>query len=115
MGGLLKKEKQLRLADASDALAGLHHQLQIMIGVFNYKKTHVSGSGQQANTHACTLMTQILDKIHLFTNRYRASWLMLTKLDPNGEWQNNYLLLHAQDVQGPGHDWDNTPKGWRKA
>ena len=46
VGGLLKKEKQPHLADVSDALAGLHRQLQIMIGVFNYKKTHVSGSGQ---------------------------------------------------------------------
>ena len=104
VGGLLEKEKQLHLADASDALAGLHRQLWIMIGVFNYKKTHVSGSGQQANTHAHTLMTQISDKIHLFADRYQASWLVLTKLDPNGEWQNNYLLLNAQDVQGPGRD-----------
>ena len=46
VGGLLKKEKQLCLADANDALAGLRRQLRIMMGVFNYKKAHVSGSGQ---------------------------------------------------------------------
>ena len=73
VGGLLEKEKQLHLADASDALAGLHCQLRIMIGVFNYKKAHVSGSGQRANNHARTLMTQISDKIHLFADRYQAS------------------------------------------
>ena len=70
MGGLLEKEKQLHLADANDALAGLRRQLQIMMGIFNYKKAHVSGSGQRANTHAQTLMTQISDKIHLFADRY---------------------------------------------
>lgn len=43
VGGLLEKEK---LADANDALAGLRRQLRIMMGVFNYKKAHVSGSGQ---------------------------------------------------------------------
>ena len=86
-----------------------------MIGVFNYKKAHVSGSGQRANTHARTLMTQISDKIHLFADRYRASRLALTKLDPNGEWQNNYLPLRAQDVRGPGRDWDDTPEGRRRA
>ena len=115
VGGLLEKEKQLCLADASDALAGLHRQLRIMIVVFNYKKTHVSGSGQQVNTCAHTLMTQISDKIHLFADCYWASRLVLTKLDPNGEWQNNYLPLHAQDVWGPGCDWDDTPEGWRRA
>ena len=113
--GLLEKEKQLRLADANDALAGLRRQLQIMMGVFNYKKAHVSGSGQRANTHARTLMTQISDKIHLFADRYRAARLALTKLDPDGEWQNVYLPLHTQDIRGPGRNWDDTPEGRRAA
>lgn len=115
VGGLIEKEKQLRHADASDALAGLRRQLRIMMGVFNYKKTHVSGSGQRANTRARTLMSQISDKVHLCADRYRAARLALTKLDPDGEWQKIYLPLHTKDVRGPGRDWDDTPEGRRAA
>ena len=56
-------------------------------------------------------MTQISDKIHLFANHYQAAQLALTKLDPDGEWQNVYLPLHTRDIQGPGCDWDDTPDG----
>lgn len=55
--GLLDKEKRLRLAEAEDSLSALRRQLRIMNGVFNYKKSHVSGSGQRANTRARTLMS----------------------------------------------------------
>ena len=60
-------------------------------------------------------MTQISDKIHLFADRYRAARLALTKLDPDGEWQNVYLPLRTQDIRGPGRNWDDTPEGRRAA
>jgi hypothetical protein len=50
--GLLKKERRLHVAEADDALCTLRRQLQIMTSVFNYKKVHVSGTGQRANTRA---------------------------------------------------------------
>lgn len=50
VSSLLKKEKQLREVEATDTLNSLCCQLCIMMGVFQYKKTHVSGAGQRANT-----------------------------------------------------------------
>lgn len=100
--GLLQKEKTLRVAEATDALNGLRRQLRIMTGVFNYKKTHVSGTGQRSNTRARTLMAQVSDKTRLFAERYRAARRSLVVLDPNGEWQDTLKPLQAKDVRGMG-------------
>ena len=112
--GLLDKEKCLRLAEAEDSLSALRHQLRIMNGVFNYKKSHVSGSGQWANTRACTLMSRVMDKTRLFAAWYRAARSSLVQLDPNGEWQSYLLPLLTKDVRGPGRDDDDISKGRRE-
>lgn len=112
--GLIEKEQKLRHAEATDALSGLCRQLRIMNGVFNYKKTHVSGSGQRANTRARTLMSQITTKINLFVERYRAARLALTKLDPDGDWQVTLRVLNAEDVRGPARGQDDESEGRRE-
>lgn len=112
--GLLDKEKRLRLAEAEDSLAALRRQLRIMNGVFNYKKTHVSGSGQRANTRARTLMSRVTDKTRLFAERYRAARQYLAVLDPNGEWQRHLLPLLTKDVRGPGRNEDEPSEGRRE-
>ena len=57
VNGLVDKECCLQLAEADDALVPLRHQLCITTRVFNYKKTHVSGTGQKANTRAWTMLS----------------------------------------------------------
>lgn len=113
IAGLLDKEKRLRVAEADDALNALRRQLRIMTGVFNYKKTHVSGMGQRANTRARTLMAQITDKTRLFAERYRAARLALSKLNPNGDWQVRLQPLRTEDVRGPGRG-DEESEGRRE-
>jgi hypothetical protein len=67
-------------------LAALYRQLRITTGVFNYKKTHVSGTGQKSNTRARTLLSQLTAKTKLFADRYQAARKALVSLDPNGDW-----------------------------
>lgn len=68
--GLIEKERCLRLAEADDALVALRQQLRITTGVFNYKKTHVLGTGQKSNTRARTLLSQLMAKTKMFADRY---------------------------------------------
>lgn len=114
VSGLLEKEARLRLAQAHDSLNKLRHQLRIMTYVFNYKKTHVSGSGQRANTRARTLMARVTDKTRLFADEYRAARQSLLKLDPSGEWQDQLRPLLAIDVRGPGRYDDDDSEGRRE-
>lgn len=112
--GLLEKEKRLREAEATDALNALRRQLRIMMGVFQYKKTHVSGAGQRANTRARTMMTKISEKTQLFVERYRAARLALSRIDPDGAWSTTFLPLRTKDVRGPQRNDDDESEGRRK-
>lgn len=114
VSGLVDKEKRLREAEAIDALNGLQRQLRVMMGVFNYKKTHVSGAGQRANTRARTMMTKISDKTQLFAERYRAARLALSRIDPDGEWSVTLLPLRSRDIRGPQRDDDDESEGRRE-
>jgi hypothetical protein len=84
---LAEKECRLRLAESNDALVALRCQLRITSSVFNYKKNHVSGTGQRANTRARALLSQLTMKTRLIADRYRAARNALSVLDPNGTWQ----------------------------
>jgi hypothetical protein len=114
VSGLLEKERRLRLAEADDALVALRRQLRITTGVFNYKKTHVSGTGQKANTRARTLLTQLTTKTRLFADRYRAARKALLVLDPNGNWQHRLLPLRKGDIKGPTMTDDDESEGRRE-
>jgi hypothetical protein len=114
IGGLLDKERRLRLAEADDALVALRRQLRITTGVFNYKKTHVSGTGQKANTRARTLLTQLTTKTKLFADRYRAARKALSTLDPAGDWLRRLLPLRGEDIRGPGRGEDEESEGRRQ-
>ncbi|KIM73218.1 hypothetical protein PILCRDRAFT_15408 [Piloderma croceum F 1598] len=85
--GLVEKERRLRLAEADDALVALRRQLRITTGVFNYKKTHVSGTGQKSNTPA------------------RKA---LSTLDPDGDWRRRLLPLRPEDIRGPTRQDDES-------
>jgi hypothetical protein len=106
--GLIEKECRLRLAEANDALVALRRQLRITTGVFNYKKTHVSGTGQKSNTRARTLLSQLTAKTKMFADRYRAARKALGVLDPNGDWQRRLLPLRPEDIRGPTRQDDES-------
>ncbi|KAF7965003.1 hypothetical protein HWV62_1144 [Athelia sp. TMB] len=112
--GLIEKYVRLRTAEAYDSLTRLRRQLRIMTGVFNYKKTHVSGGGQRANTRARTLMARITQKTKLFADRYRCTRAALQELDPDGSWAENLLPLRVEDVRGPARDNDEVSEGRRE-
>ena len=112
--GLIEKERCLRLAEADDALVALRRQLRITTGVFNYKKTHVSGTGQKSNTRARTLLSQLATKTRLFADCYRAARKALTVLDPNGNWRDRLLPLHNEDIRGPARSDDEESEGRRE-
>ena len=114
IGGLLDKEHRLWLAEADDALVALRRQLHITTGVFNYKKTHVSGTGQKANMRTCTLLTQLTTKTKLFTDHYQAARKALSTLDPAGDWLQRLLPLRGEDIRGPGRGEDEESEGRRQ-
>ncbi|KIM73256.1 hypothetical protein PILCRDRAFT_81280 [Piloderma croceum F 1598] len=87
VSGLVDKESHLRLAEANNTLVALRCQLRITSSMFNYKKTHISGTGQRANTQARTLLSQLTMKTRLIADCYRAACNALSVLDPNGTWQ----------------------------
>lgn len=70
LDGLVEKECRLQVAEADDTLVALRQQLRITTGVFNYKKTYVSGTGQKSNTRARTLLLQLTAKTKMFADRY---------------------------------------------
>jgi hypothetical protein len=94
-----------------DALAALWHQLHVTTGVFNYKKTHVSGARQRANTQARTLLSQLTTKTRLIADWYHAACKVLTILDPNGDWQHQLHPLYSKDIQGPTRMDDDKSEG----
>ena len=112
--GLLDKECRLRLAEASDALAALRRQLRITTGVFNYKKTHVSGTGQKSNTRARTLLSQLTAKTRMFADRYRSARKALEVLDPDGDWRRRLFPLRPEDICGPTKLDDDVSEGRRE-
>lgn len=111
--GLIEKERRLRLAEADDALVALRRQLRITTGVFNYKKTHVSGTGQKSNTRARTLLSQLTAKTKMFADHYRAARKALSILDPNGDWERRLLPLCPEDIRGPTRQ-DDESEGRRR-
>ena len=111
VNGLVDKEYCLQLAEADDALVALHRQLCITTGVFNYKKTHVSGTGQKANTQAWTMLSKLTTKTQPIANQYHMAHKALAILNPNGDWQCWLCLLHQADIQGPTRTDDDKSEG----
>jgi len=111
VNGLVDKEHRLQLAEADDALAALRRQLRITTEVFNYKKTHVSGTGQKANTRAWTMLSRLTTKTRLIADRYRAARKALAILDPDGDWQHQLRPLCQEDIRGPTRTDDDESEG----
>ncbi|KAM6489975.1 hypothetical protein JOM56_014554 [Amanita muscaria] len=94
-------EKRLRVAQADDVLVEIRRQCRIVQGLWQFKKIHVSGTGNRPSTRMHTLYSRIIHKIERAANRYRMGRAALLVLDPDGE------LLNV-DLRGPGKDPDDT-------
>ena len=75
-----------------------------MSGVSQFKTLNTAGSGQKANTRIRDLFTRFKQKITLAANRYRAARECLVRLQPGGEWMTRLLVLHDNDISGPGRN-----------
>jgi hypothetical protein len=108
---VLKKECQLRIAQADDALAEIRHQRQIISGLWRFKKLNVDGTGNKA----CTRMRTLYNRFNLRTQRcagcYRVARSALLVLDPNGSWQSRLKDLKDSDIRGPGKDDNGSGNG----
>jgi len=112
--GLIDREVRLRVAEATDTLENLRQQLRITSGVFNFKKVHISGTGQKANTRARTLLSRLVAKTQLLAARYQNAHKILASLDPNGDWSYYLKPLASGDIRGPGMEIDRLGEGRRE-
>jgi len=101
---LLAQEVQLQAAQAHDALANIRHSLRIISGFWQFKKVNVSGTGNQPNTHMCTLFDHLRHHTQGFVLCYHAAYSALLAADPEGQWQDQLKTLNDMDVHGPGKD-----------
>ncbi len=92
MSGLHEIEQQFRIAQASDALEQLKQQLCVYSGLVRYKIKQVSGPGQRANTRARNLLVRFREKITRCAERYKVSRAALERLDPTGDWQEQFTV-----------------------
>ncbi|KAI0057483.1 hypothetical protein BV25DRAFT_1812316 [Artomyces pyxidatus] len=102
--GLIEKNKRLREAQAEDALHEIRRHLRIRMGLIHYKRVHVAGPGQVANTRARTAIARFNEKLAKHVSRYRAARQALTVLDPEGSWQTQLRVLRQEDIRAPRED-----------
>ena len=73
--------------------------------------THVSGTGQKANTHAHTLLLQLTTKTKLLAECYRAPCKAPSTFDSAGDWLQRLLPFCSEDICGPGGGEDEESEG----
>lgn len=106
-------EARLREAQADDALAELRKHLRVRQALFQYKKVHVTGTGQRPNTRARAIISQQTAKVVRCAERYRASHKSLVALDPGGSWATRLKPLLDRDVRHPSEREENEGEGYR--
>ncbi|KAI0043482.1 hypothetical protein FA95DRAFT_1498510, partial [Auriscalpium vulgare] len=99
--GLATKELRLRRAQAEDALHQVRRSVRVTLGIRHYKRVHVDGPGQKANTRARGMIDRLQEKQRRHVLRYRASYSALEALDPDGDWRATLQQLKDDDVRPP--------------
>ena len=97
-------ELRLREPQADDALADVRRQRRVIQGLWQFKKLHVSGTGNRPNTRFINLYKRFDKKTKRFAEKYRTAWQALNVLDPNGSWAIRLKELKDGDIRGPGRD-----------
>lgn len=99
-------ELRLRIAQADDSLNEVRRTRRIVQSLVEYKKKHVSGTGNKANTRARAILQRFQEKALAHVACYRSAFRALQVLDPGGSWTARFRELRADDVRGPGRDSD---------
>lgn len=99
---LLKKEAQLRIAQANDALNDIRRLRRVITGISQFKYANTSGAGQGPNTKIRSLYNTFQGKILLAAARYRTAYHALAAINPGGEWSTKLQELLDSDICGPG-------------
>lgn len=102
---LIETERQLREAEASDALESLRNRLRTKTFMSRYKATNISG--QRGNTRARVLLATVDLRIFLLKHRYRRARVALMSLLGAEQWTqlglaNKFRELRDEDVRGLG-------------
>ncbi len=105
------KERRLRLAQASDALDDIRRLRRVLLGVSQFKRLNVSGTGQRANTRIRNLYTRFQNKIDRAAARYRTARAALESLDKDGTWSVQFKVLLDADIRGPGKEDESESEG----
>lgn len=111
MAEAVRLESRLREAQAYDALGDIRRLRRVIMGVSEFRRANVSGTGNKANTRTRTLYTSFQDKIKVCAARYRAAYRALKSTDPDGSWTNVLRPLAREDIRGPGKDDDALGEG----
>ncbi len=101
---LIDKERRLRLAQADDALEDIRRIRRIIMGITEFRRLNVTGTGQKTGLKVRSLYMKFQDKCTLAAERYRAARAALEALDHGGEWEGRFKILQDKDIRGPGRD-----------
>ena len=99
--GVVKNEKELRLAQLDDSLNDLRRARRTRLGLMTFHKVQLAGQGQKTQTKSQAAMRSIQDRIDRHVRRYRAARDALLRLDPHGSWAELYHPLTDDDNRGP--------------
>ena len=111
--GISHLEFRFRYAQASDALAELHHLRQLFQGTRDQNAKHTK------STSSTTCSQGILNGFHGRTkrvaNRYHSARKALLALDPGEKlvagWKHYFLELKEGDIRGPDRETDEDSEG----
>jgi len=97
-------EHELRLAQIHDSLIELCNARRIRYTLLMNHQMQIAGQGQRIQTRSRSVVSTVEERISKFTQRYRAAYNALQRLDPTGAWQHTYLELKDEDNRGPGKE-----------
>ncbi|KAI0686904.1 hypothetical protein C8T65DRAFT_590675 [Cerioporus squamosus] len=102
--GLSDKERRLRIAQADDALEDIRRLWRILVGIADFKRLNISGTGQRTSGRVRTLFTKFQEKVKRAAERYRGARAALESLDNGGDWEARFKVLLDADLRGPGRE-----------
>ena len=99
--GIVDTERDLRLAQLQDNLAGLRAFRRSLRNLRLYFKTNTAGEGQKTQTKSRSIETGVSNRIKRVVWRYRVARRALLKLDATGSWTDEFRELKDEDNRGP--------------
>ncbi|KAL1937896.1 hypothetical protein VTO73DRAFT_12789 [Trametes versicolor] len=99
---LVDLERRLRLAQIDDSLSEIRRVRRMLMGISEFKRLHISGTGNRANMRSRTVYSNFLRKQTCAADRYRSAYRALSSLDPDGTWRHTFRELLDSHLTGPG-------------